>query len=137
MSISSRTFFFDADDTLFFMTAGEHAKLFKDPEAHPVMRFAGMRVRTVEVLVEVLARAPTAVLSMNCYFTVFDEHGVLIWEDLVERFVRRPRSAAGSTTPTSAAQPQPDASPWHWEPSAEQALLIAEAALGSGTAQRL
>jgi hypothetical protein len=136
MPISSRTYFFDADDMLYFMSAGEHAKLFKHPEAHLVMRFAGMRVRTVEVLVEVLARAPTAVLSMNCYFTVFDEHGVLVWEDLVERFVGRPSAAAGPI-PASAAQPQPDALPWHWQPSAEQVLLVTQAALGSGAAQRL
>jgi hypothetical protein len=136
MPISSRTYFFDADDTLYFMSAGAHAQLFKHPEAHPVMRFAGMRVRTVEVLVEVLARTPVRLLSMNCYFTVFDEHGVLVWEDLVERFVRRPRTAAGPTR-HSVAQPQPDAVPWHWQPSAEQVLLVTQAALGSGAAQRL
>lgn len=136
MPISSRTYFFDADDTLYCMSASDHAQSFKHPEAHPVTRFAGMRVRTVEVLVEVLARAPTALLSMNCYFTVFDEHGVLIWEDLVERFVCRPRTASGPT-PSSTAQPQPDASLWDWQPSAEQVLLVTEAALGSGAAQRL
>jgi hypothetical protein len=136
MPISSRTYFFDTDDTLYFMSASEHARSFKHPEAHPVMRFGGMRVRTVEVLVEVLARAPVRVLSMNCYFTVFDEQGVLVWEDLVERFVRQPRTAV-QPTPVGAAQPQPDALPWHWQPSAEQVLLVTQAALGSGAAQRL
>ena len=126
MPIASRTFFVDADDTLLFMSARDHALMFKHPEAHPVLRFAGMHVRTAEVLVEVQARAPTTVLSVNCYVTTFDERGVLVWEELVERFVRRPRS------PSATAQDDS-----RWQPSSAQALAISNAALGHGSATRL
>lgn len=126
MPISSRTYFVDIDDKLLFMSARDHALMFKHPVANPVLRFAGMRVRTAEVLVEVQARVPTTVLSMNCYVTTFDERGVLVWEKLVERFVRRPRSPAATSSDES-----------RWQPSAAQRLVISNAALGHGSATRL
>ncbi len=51
--------------------------MLRDPEANPYAQFAGKRVRSTEVVVELAGRHPARIVRMVYFVLAFDENGVL------------------------------------------------------------
>jgi hypothetical protein len=77
MSYSIRTVILEPDDTLYRLASAKFSRMVDDPESQRLERFAGQRVRMVEVTVELRDRAPCAVVRLVYEMLGFDADGRL------------------------------------------------------------
>lgn len=62
MSVSIRKFLLDRDDTLYRLPSATFDRMLRFPKTHRLPRFAGQRVRSAEVVVELMNGRPIAVV---------------------------------------------------------------------------
>jgi hypothetical protein len=77
MTYSPRTFLLGPDDTLYRLARAKFSPMVDDPQSHRLERFVGQRVRMVEVIVEMHARRPQAVVRLVDAMLGFDGEGRL------------------------------------------------------------
>lgn len=77
MGLSYKRFLLDQDDALHRLPLAKMERMLDDPTAHPIARFAGQRVRSCEVIVEVNDRVPRRVVWMTFGMLSFDCKGCL------------------------------------------------------------
>jgi hypothetical protein len=77
MTISIRIYILASDDTLYRIASSRFTAMIKDPESHPLIRFAGQRVRMAEAIVELHNRVPCGLDRLYFEMLRFDTHGVL------------------------------------------------------------
>jgi hypothetical protein len=77
VTYAPRTFILAADDTLYRLARAKFSRMVDDPESCRLERFAGQRVRMVEVIVEMHARRPQAVVRVICEMLGFNGEGRL------------------------------------------------------------
>jgi len=74
---SSRIFVVDAEDRLYCVAGARFSAMLKRPEAAPLRRFAGQRIRFAEAIVERQQRNPVASACLVFFTLGSDERGVL------------------------------------------------------------
>lgn len=77
MGLSSRMLLLDQDDGLFRLPNAQFDRMLRDPTRHPLLRFAGRRVRMADIVVECVARHPVRVCWRTFGILTFDEAGCL------------------------------------------------------------
>ena len=75
MGLSHRAFLLDQDDGLYWLPNTQFEQMFRDPTNHCMPRFAGTRVRMVEVLVGLLDRQAIRVFRTTFSLLTFDDEG--------------------------------------------------------------
>jgi len=77
MSFSIRRFLLGPDDTIYRLASARFSRMVEDPESCRLERFAGLRVRMAEAIVELRDRAPCAVVRLVYQMLGFDAEGRL------------------------------------------------------------
>jgi hypothetical protein len=77
VSLSSRIFIVDADETLYRLAATKFSGMLRDPSSHLLPHFASQRVRMAEAIVELRNRAPYRVVRVVYEILRFDDQGRL------------------------------------------------------------
>jgi hypothetical protein len=77
VTYAPRTFILAEDDTLYRLASAKFSRMVDDPDSYRLERFAGQRVRMVEVIVEVHERRPQAVVRLIFEMLGFDGEGRL------------------------------------------------------------
>jgi len=75
MGLSFRMFLLDQDDGLYRLPSTKFRQMLRDPKSCRVLRFAGARVRMVDVGVQLQDRKPICVVWMTLGFLTFDRKG--------------------------------------------------------------
>lgn len=145
MSYSTRTFILGPDDTLYRLASARFSRMVDDPESQRLERFAGQRVRMAEAIVEVVDRAPRAVVRIVYEMLGFDADGRLDRAAFMRRNAALAELAMGRLMPRSEAKETAvvDASSrfvargGSWQPSAALERQILSAALDQTKCKRL
>jgi hypothetical protein len=74
---SSRIFVLDAEDRIYRLAGARFSAMLKRPDAVPLRRFAGQRIRCAEAIVEMKQRVPVAIARLVFFTLGFDGQGVL------------------------------------------------------------
>ena len=135
MRIGFRHYFLDADGALNRIPNAAFDRMLRDPTRHPLPRFAGQRVRTAEIAVELMNGQPIQVLRSSFSILTFKKNGTLV-PPLSDRHVRaRAELALALDRPIREAAVA-DASTrfvargGQWSPSAAVRRRIEQTALG-------
>lgn len=141
MACSIRIFIVGQDETLYRLARTKFTDMFDDPENHPMLRFAGQRVRMVEAIVELRDRVPYSIARLIYETLRFDEHGKFDRSTLerqnfalFELFLDSPTT---NNTVVVDASHRFIAQGGHWQPSPKLERKIHRAALGEENCQRL
>lgn len=143
MNLSSRTFCLGPDDTLYALPHTTLSAMYKAPAAHPIPRFAGMRIRLASTLVEREGRSSLRVRSMSFSFMQFDSHGVFDSDTYLRGVVNNHHAAdasksTGTTGTADVSEADAAATAGRlWTPTTALAKLIHDTALGKLSARRL
>ncbi|MGA7949784.1 MAG: hypothetical protein WCA45_06450 [Thiobacillaceae bacterium] len=68
-------FLLDQDDHLYRLPNATFERMLQDPGDHPIVRFAGARVRMVDMLIELLDRKPICVIWTSFGILTFNTDG--------------------------------------------------------------
>ncbi|MCB1907532.1 MAG: hypothetical protein KDH15_09205 [Rhodocyclaceae bacterium] len=144
MGLSYRRFLLDRDDRLYRLPLAKLVRMFDDPAAHPLPRFAGQRVRSSEVIVELLDRVPQRVVWMTFGMFGFDHRGCLQPEEHARQQWARAELALAQLAPARASEGRIidaanrfRARGGTWTPSSSLQRRIEEAALDCRAIERL
>jgi hypothetical protein len=114
--------------------------MFNDPESHPLPRFAGQRVRMVEVIIELRNRVPCGIARLVYEMLRFDDQGRLDRNALMNQNVALADILAGEATKDPVvvnASSRFIAQGGRWKPSYALAQRIRQVALGEAKCSRL
>jgi hypothetical protein len=78
MSVSLRKFLLDRDDTLYRVPTATFDRMCRFPKTHRLPRFAGQRLRSAEVVVELMNGRPIAVIRSVFSMMTFKRDGTLL-----------------------------------------------------------
>jgi len=78
MTVSIRKFLLDRDDTLYRLPRVAFDRILRFPKTHRLPRFAGQRVRSAEVVVELMNGQPIAVIRSVFSMMTFKSDGTLV-----------------------------------------------------------
>jgi hypothetical protein len=78
MSVSIRKFLLDRDDTLYRLPSATFDRMLRFPKTHRLPRFGGERVRSAEVVVELVNGRPIAVIRCVFSMMTFKRDGTLV-----------------------------------------------------------
>jgi hypothetical protein len=146
-SASVRQFFVSDDDEIFRVPNTKFERLLKGSFEEKTERFAGKRVRTAEIVVQLENRRPLRVLRAIYYYLHFDEKGILDYD----RFMKDGGIVANAGIPDIFAEKvqgnlinaqqefakrQRDHSVW-WKPSVQLESNILDASIGEFKCKRL
>jgi hypothetical protein len=146
-SASVRQFFVSDDDEIFRVPNTKFERLLKGSFEEKTERFAGKRVRTAEIVVQLENRRPLQVLRAIYYYLHFDEKGILDYD----RFMKDGGIVANAGIPDIFAEKvqgnlinaqqefakrQRDHSVW-WKPSVQLESNILDASIGEFKCKRL
>ena len=139
MGLSYRRFLLDQDDALHRLPRSKMERMLDAPAAHPIARFAGQRVRSCEVIVEVKDRVPRRVVWMTFGMLSFDCRGCLQPEEHRRHQMTLAERALEALVPTCQSEGKViDAASRFlsrgatWTPSGHLKRRLEEAALDSG-----
>jgi hypothetical protein len=143
MGLSCRMFLLDQDDSLVCLPSTKFERMLRDPKSLRLPRFAGTRVRMVEVIVELRNRQAIRVVWTTFGLLTFDDVGC--FDDSAFDRHQRARAELALALPTglgSAATVVDAACRFvaqggRWAPSQTLARLIDAAALGRTKCPRL
>jgi hypothetical protein len=140
MTISVRIFIMTSDDTLYRVVGTKFTAMINDPENHPLLRFAGQRVRMAEAIVELDNRAPSGIYRLLFGMLRFDDHGMLDIKTLMRQnfalFEAFNEQQATSGTVVDA-ESRFVAQGGRWKPTPAVEYRIRQAALGKAACKRL
>jgi hypothetical protein len=146
-SASVRQFFVSDDDEIFRVPNTKFERLLKGSFEEKTERFAGKRVRTAEIVVQLENRRPLQVLRAIYYYLHFDEKGILDYD----RFMKDGGIVANAGIPDIFAEKvqgnlinaqqefakrKRDHSVW-WKPSVQLESNILDASIGEFKCKRL
>ena len=141
MACSIRIFIVGQDDTLYRLARTKFTGMFDDPENHPMLRFAGQRVRMAEAIVELRDRVPYSIDRLIFEVLRFDEHGILDRNTLERQnfalFEHLLDSPTTNNNVVVEAGHRFIAQGGHWQPSPKLERKIRQAALGDENCRRL
>ncbi len=144
MGLSYRRFLLDQDDRLHRLPLAKLERMLDAPAAYPLPRFAGQRVRSCEVVVELLDRVPQRVVWITFGMLSFDRRGCLQPEAharhqraLAELALAPPAPARSSGGKIVEAASRFLSRGGTWTPSRSLQNRIEEAALECGAIERL
>lgn len=144
MGLSCRLFLLDQDDGLYRLPSTKFDQLLRDSTSHRWLHFAGTRMRTTDVVVELLNRRPVRVVWITFGFIRFDQHGYFDQSEFDRQ--QRARAELALAPLDTEVRPNPTvvdaanrfiAQGGRWTPSRTLARRIEEAALGRMTCPRL
>ena len=75
MGYSVRTFLIAGDDTIWRFASNKFWRMLQDPASHCLPAFAGQRIRTADVIVELKGREPVQVVRRTYFILTFDPEG--------------------------------------------------------------
>ncbi|MFP3647678.1 hypothetical protein [Paraburkholderia sp. SIMBA_054] len=75
MGYSVRTFLIAGDDTVWRLASNRLWQMLHDPASQCLPAFAGQRIRTADVIVELKAREPVQVVRRTFFILTFDPEG--------------------------------------------------------------
>lgn len=144
MGLSCRRFLLDQDDGLYRLPNTKFEQMLRDPTSHRLLRFAGARVRMIDIIVELLDRQAIRVVRTTFGFLVFDGDGYFD----PSAFERHQWARAELTLAPLTAEPENAktvvdavsrfvAQGGRWAPSRNLARRIDVAALGQVKCNRL
>jgi len=144
MGYSYQRYLVAMDDTLYRMANTAFDRMLQDPTRCRLPELAGQRVRTVEVVVELIGRKPVAVFRTSFAVLAFDDTGCVDVTRLRKQQYARIENALAPVF----AEPDRDekvidaggqfiAQGGTWTPSPALARAIADAALGRQRCPRL
>jgi len=144
MGYSYQRYLVAMDDTLYRMANTAFDRMLQDPTRCLVPGLAGQRVRTVEVVVELLGRKPVAVVRRSFAILGFDDAGCVD----ITRLRKQQYAHIENALAPVFADPNRDekvidaggqfiAQGGTWTPSPALSLAIADAALGRQRCPRL
>jgi hypothetical protein len=142
MRLGIRHYLLDAQDTLYAISNAAYDRMFRNPERHPVPRFAGQRVRSAEITVALSNGTPIAVERSSFNILTFKKNGALV-SPLSDRHVRACAELALALDHTDRDTPVADASTrflargGQWTPTAAVTRQIEEIALGRQKCEHL
>ena len=87
MRVAFRHFLLDSEDTLYRLPSAALDRMLHNPTRHRLARFAGQRVRSAEVVVELMNGRPLVVLRSVFNMLTFNSDGTLV-SPLRDRHVR-------------------------------------------------
>jgi hypothetical protein len=146
-SASVRQFFVSDDDEIFRVPNTKFERLLKGSFEEKTERFAGKRVRTAEIVVQLENRRPLQVLRAIYYYLHFDEKGILDYD----RFMKDGGIVANAGIPDIFAEKvqgnlinaqqefakrKRDHSVW-WKPGVQLESNILDASIGEFKCKRL
>jgi hypothetical protein len=141
MRVAFRHFLLDSDGTLYRLPSAALDRMLHNPTRHPLARFAGQRVRSAEVVVEMMNGRPLVVLRSVFNMLTFKSDGTLV-SPLRDRHVRARAELALALDQPSRDMAVADASTrflargGQWSPSAAVRRRIEQAALGRQKCER-
>ena len=140
MTFSVRIFIVAPDDNLYRVAGTKFTAMINDPENHPLLRFAGQRIRMAEAIVELDNRAPRGIYRLSFGMLRFDDYGMLDIKALMrqnfalfEAFVDQP--AISNTVVDAESRFVAQGGKWQPTPAVEH--RIRQAALGKVECKRL
>jgi hypothetical protein len=144
VGLSCRLYLLDRNDTLYRLPNTAFDQMLRDPKGHPLPRFAGVRVRTADIIVELVDRRPTRIVRATFGILPFDGDGILDSNE----FMRRQFARAEPILSSMIAEPDYDTSVvdaesrfvaqgGRWAPSSTLLRLLGEAALDRVKCMRL
>ena len=142
MGLASRMFLLDRNDGLYRLPNAKFEQMLRDPTSHRIPRFAGARVRTTDVVVELVDRQPLRVVWTTFSILTFDGEGCFDPSAFDQHQRARAELALALPIVESAATVVDAASRFvaqggRWAPSSAVAGLIDRAALGRVKCPRL
>ena len=136
MRIGLRHYFLDASGALYRIPKAAFDRLLRDPVRHRLPRFAGQRVRSAEIAVELMNGQPIQVVRSSFSILTFRKNGSLV-PPLSDRHVRaRAELALGLDQPIPSSTAVADAGTrflargGQWSPAAAVRQRIEQTALG-------
>jgi len=136
MGLSCRMFLLDQNDSLLCLPSTKFERMLRDPKSLRFPRFAGTRVRMVDVIVELQNRQAIHVAWTTFGLLAFDDEGYFD-ASAFDRHQRArvelavaPRPELGSTATVVDAADRFVAQGGRWAPSRALARLIDAAAMG-------
>jgi hypothetical protein len=102
MRIALRHYLLDAEGILLHVPNAALDRMLRDPDPHPIPRFAGQRIRSAELAVALMSKKPIAVERSSFSVLTFDSNGALV-SPLSDRHVR-----ARAELALALEQPIPD-----------------------------
>ncbi len=139
MRLGIRHYLLDAQGTLYGVPNAAYDRMLRNPERHPVPRFAGQRVRSAEITVALSNGTPIAVERSSFNILTFKKNGALV-SPLADRHVRasaalalaldHPNPNHNPDTPVADASTRFLARGGRWTPTAAVKRQIEETALG-------
>ena len=144
MTLSSRIFIVDTDDTLYRLAGTKFSGMLRDPCSYLLPRFAEQRVRMAEAVVELRDRVPYRVVRLVYEILRFDDQGRLDVETFSHQNAALVDVMLGSTltnninnTTIVDASSQFVAQGGRWYPSPSLERRVCQAALDEVKYQRL
>ena len=144
MGLAFQRYLVAMDDTFYRMANTAFDRMLQDPTAFRLPELAGQRVRTVELVVELVDRKPAAVVRMAFAVLAFDDTGCLDISRLRKQQNARIESALAPVFADTARDERVIdaggkfiAQGGTWTPSRGLARAIDEVALGRKTCLRL
>jgi hypothetical protein len=140
--VAIRHFLLDSEGTLYRLPSAALARLLHNPTRHRLTRFAGQRVRSAEVVVEILNGGPLVVLRSVFNMWTFKSDGTLV-SPLRDRHVRaRAELALALDSPEPGASVAEAGSRFvarggQWKPPSPLVRRIEQTALGRLKCPRL
>lgn len=135
MRIGLRHYMLDADGTLYGLPNAAFDRMLRDPVQHCLPRFAGQRVRSAEIAVEMANGQPIQVVRSSFSILTFRRNGSLV-SPLSDRHVRARAELALAPSRPSRDEEVTDASirflarGGKWTPTAAVRRRIEQTALG-------
>ena len=82
-SISIRHFFVIEGDKILRVSNAKFSRLLKGASDEKTENFAGKRIRTAEIVVELLNRKPVKVIRANYFYLHFDKKGIVDYDRFI------------------------------------------------------
>jgi hypothetical protein len=144
MGFSCQRHFVARDETIYRLAYAKLDRMLRDPARHLMPLFAGQRVRTAEVIVELIGRTPVAVVGTTFAVLTFDGKGRIVPSKLrKQQFALAELALAPVLAPSRSTETVVDATHrfvaqgGSWAPSNSLARAIDDTALGRRNCRRL
>jgi hypothetical protein len=135
MRIGFRHYLLDAEGVVYQVPNAAFDRMLRDPVRHRLPRFAGQRVRSAEISVELMNGKPIAVVRSSFSILTFKKNGALL-SPLLDRHVRARAELALALGQPARGTAVEDASTrflargGQWSPSPAVRRRIEQTALG-------
>jgi hypothetical protein len=147
MGFSVRLLVVDQSDSIYRLDVARFGRMLDTPRSHRFPQFAGQRVRSAEVVVELKERRPSRVVRMTHSVLTFDQAGCLDTEALNRhqrgRLDTWASTVMGRETDSRMGRGVTDARSrfaargGRWTPSSQVLRSLCDAALGNTRVRRL